>query len=221
MWLLLLVPTGAALGADGDTFEAATTGPRVSGTLPRFTDSRLREAFPLAVQRVRDVPECQELFIRLGADALEKLTTSVYYPATAHMENRVCRRGVAAFTYVGSPQVRLCRRFASLGPHQAAALLIHEALHWAGLNERPLGKDSLCASDIAGVVSTACDLRRGTERPSDHQRVAARSTGGSGSEERPNPRDITEASQSWDTEVVGLLFPPWPRSSQTAGSNPP
>jgi hypothetical protein len=150
--------SSAAVGADGMGLESADAAPRVSGALSPRIDSRLREAFPVVLQRVSDIPECRELFTKLGTDALEKVTSSIYYPTTAQMESRVCQRGVAAFTYVGSPQTRLCRGFASLGAERAAVTLIHEALHWAGLSERPLDEDGLDPRDIDRMVKKACDL---------------------------------------------------------------
>lgn len=149
---------GAMTGGDVERIETASMGPRISGTLPERTDAKLREAFPVALQRINDIEECQSLFTTLGADALEKFTTSSYRATTAQMEVRACQRGVSAFTYVGSPQTRLCRRFASLGTERAAATLIHEALHWAGLSEKPQDKDGLDARDIDRMVKKSCDL---------------------------------------------------------------
>ena len=132
--------------------------PRISGELPRQTEGALRDAFPVALQRVSDIAECRELFTTLGTDALEKMTTSMYRATTPEMEMRVCKRGASAFTYVSTPQVRLCRRFAALGTKQAATALIHEALHWAGLSEQPLDENALHPHDIDRMVKKACDL---------------------------------------------------------------
>ncbi len=144
----------APVGADA----SANIAPRISGDLPEGTDSALREAFPVALQRIRDIAECRELFAALGADALEKMTTSMYRATTPRMEIQVCQRGASAFTYVSTPQVRLCRRFAKLGTEQAATTLLHEALHWAGLSEQPLDKDGPHPHDIDRMVKKACDL---------------------------------------------------------------
>jgi hypothetical protein len=148
----------AAVGAVAPALGIVDAEPRISGALSKRIDRKLREAFPVALQRVRDLPECRELFTNLGTDALEKFTTSIYYPTTAQMEDRVCQRGVSAFTYVNSPQTRLCRGFSSLGAERAAVTLIHEALHWAGLSEKPLDKDGMDPRDIDRMVKKACDL---------------------------------------------------------------
>ena len=150
--------SGEAFVSDRRSLDSEGTEPRISGTLPARIESRLREAFPVALQRVSDLPECRELFSRLGTDALERITSTIYYPTTAQMESRACQRGVVAFTYVGSPQTRLCRGFASLGAERAAVTLIHEALHWAGLSERPLDENGLDPRDIDRMVRQACGL---------------------------------------------------------------
>jgi hypothetical protein len=150
--------SAAAIGAAAPALGIGAAEPRISGALSPRIDRKLREAFPVALQRVNELPECRELFTRLGADALEKVTTAIYYPTTAQMEDRVCQRGVSAFTYVSSPQTRLCRGFSSLGAERAAVTLIHEALHWAGLSEKPLDEDGLDPRDIDRMVKKACDL---------------------------------------------------------------
>lgn len=210
MWVcaaLTVVASSAALGVDGELPAGVLVGPRVSGTLPRPTEGLLRKAFARAVQAVHDNPDCRALFGRLGADAIERLTTSIYYPTTAEMESRVCRRGAATFTYVGSPQVRLCRRFASLGVERAATLLIHEALHWAGVSEHPLDPNSLYGRDITRLVSQACALRRGVPRPSDRKTVARQTTEKPRILEHANPSQGVATIPSWDTSILGSTPP--------------
>jgi hypothetical protein len=143
------IGTGAARGTDD---------PRVSGTLYPRTLEKLQEAFPAAVERVRENPECNNLFAQLGSDGLEKLATSLYYRSTPAMERNVCQRGSVAFTFINSPQVRLCKRFASLGTERAATVLIHEALHFAGMTEQPRDPDGPYPSDIDRMVKKACNF---------------------------------------------------------------
>ncbi len=80
------------------------------------------------------------------------------FHGTAQMEVRVCQRSVPAFTYVGSPQTRLCRRFASMAPARAAVTVLHEALHGAGLTESPLNPDGMTPREIDHMVMEACGL---------------------------------------------------------------
>ena len=72
------------------------------------------------------------------------------------MERSFCRGGVSAVTVVECPQVRLCKRFASLGTVHAAATLIHEALHFAGMSEKPLDPQGLEPREIDRMVKKAC-----------------------------------------------------------------
>lgn len=130
--------------------------PRVSGDLYPRTEAKLQQAFPVALAHFRDNPECADLFARFGTDGLDKLVSSIYYPSNAAIEQRVCQGGVAAFTFIGGPQVRLCKRFASLGTERAAAVLIHEALHYAGLSEYPRDPQGMHARDIDRMVKKAC-----------------------------------------------------------------
>jgi hypothetical protein len=157
-----LEPTGisassvATSGAVVAALDEVRVEPRISGTLHKKTEAKLREAFEVAVAHVRDRPECQDLFAQFGTDGLEKLSTSLYYRSTGMMERRVCRGGVSAFTFIGSPQVRLCNRFASLSNDRAAAALVHEALHFAGMTEAPRDPHGPSPGDIDRMVSKAC-----------------------------------------------------------------
>jgi hypothetical protein len=116
----------------------------------------LHEAFPVAVERVRRHPQCRNLFAQFETDGLEKLAASLYYRPTPAMEIGVCRRGAVAYTFVNRPQVGLCKGFASLNSVQAASVLIHEALHHAGLTERPGDPQGLHPRQIDSMVGEAC-----------------------------------------------------------------
>lgn len=132
--------------------------PRISGNLFPPTLNMLREAFPVAIDRVREKPECRDLFAQLGSDGLEKLAASMYSRSTPVTEVTICRRGAAAYTYVNTPHVHLCRRFGSLNVQQAAAILIHEALHFAGMAERPADPQGFHPREIDDMVNKACDF---------------------------------------------------------------
>ncbi|MEM7587770.1 MAG: hypothetical protein AAF560_30560 [Acidobacteriota bacterium] len=125
----------------------------VSDTLER----KLEAAFELAYERVQDSPTCRALFSELGHDATEMLRRSRYVPANIMQEQRVCRRAVA-FTGVGSPAVRLCRGFGRLALERAAMVVIHEALHTAGLPEWPLDPEAMTSAEINALVGRSCDL---------------------------------------------------------------
>jgi hypothetical protein len=132
--------------------------PRVSGALHEQTNLKLRAAHLLAVSRLRELPGCRALFGQLGADGLQKLADTVYYTTTPRQEERACRQGAVALTMVGSPQTRLCLAFGELGTYWAAMLLIHEALHFAGMSEKPLDPRGLSAAEINELVMARCSF---------------------------------------------------------------
>jgi len=141
-----------AMGAKGD----------VKGTIPMtsmFTSEKaaekLRAAFAVAVERVGEIPQCGGLFAELGADGSEMLTTTIYMPTHPFDEQSLCQNA-AAFTWVGSVYTRLCRGFSSLSEERAAMTLIHEALHHAGLTEKPMDPDGMSAREIDNMVDDAC-----------------------------------------------------------------
>jgi hypothetical protein len=146
-------PTHSAVQAG---FEEVRDIPRISGALYPKVHNRLQQAYPVAVKHLRNNPECRELFAELGADGLEKLSITSYRQSTMAMERGICRGGVSAVTVVECPQVRLCKRFASLGTVPAAATLIHEALHFAGMSEKPLDPNGLDPHQIDRMVKKAC-----------------------------------------------------------------
>ncbi len=144
----LLAPGEAAPAADR---------PRVSDDLGQRRETLLEEAFALAVSRLGERPECRAMFAELGTDGIVRLATTSYRATTPSMERTVCRDAVA-FTVVGSPQTRLCRSFARQPVRRAASDLLHEALHWAGLSEKPLDPDGLTPGQITRMVQERCGL---------------------------------------------------------------
>jgi hypothetical protein len=96
-------------------YDQALEVPRISGALYSKNHNKLRQAFPVAVDHLRNNPECRDLIVELSADGLEKLSMTLYRQSTMMLEKRFCRDGAAAFTVIESPQVLLCKRFASLG----------------------------------------------------------------------------------------------------------
>jgi hypothetical protein len=115
---------------------------------------KLCSGLRLAVDRVCTVHQCHELFTQLGADGIETLTTSLYYPANPRREAYVCEKGVA-FTTLEATQIWLCRKFSRLSDEYAATILIHEALHRAGLGKHHPGMSS---GDVNIQVKRACGL---------------------------------------------------------------
>jgi hypothetical protein len=146
------VETAAPAGTDAYPAE-----PRRYGPFFKKVSAKLDSAFTLAVSRVAERPTCRALFAQFGEDGLETLARGLYVPATRVQEDRVCRNA-DAFTWVGVRQTRLCRSFARLPEGRAALVLIHEALHQAGMTEKPLDPQALDSAQINQLVRENCAL---------------------------------------------------------------
>ena len=110
------------------------------------------------MKKVAEVPECRGLFEALGADAIETLRTGLYFPIASHRkEKAVCSRAVA-YTNVGAAPTFLCRDFSRLSDDRAAMYVIHEALHHAGLTEKPHDQGAMTSRAINTMVTNACQL---------------------------------------------------------------
>lgn len=128
--------------------------------------SKLEAGFELAADRIREIGQCGDLFARLGADGLEMLKTTLYLPVASYRhEVVVCGRDpstnsrgadILAYTKVGGAPTWICRNFARVSDDTAAITVIHEALHHAGLKERPHDRMAMSSIEITEVVQKAC-----------------------------------------------------------------
>jgi hypothetical protein len=130
--------------------------PRVHGALSDRSIRNLRMGYVLALEMVRSSPTCSALFAPLAGSGAEKLAMTHYAATTGQDRTRICSGGVAAFTTVGGRVTWLCPEFANLHPRVAALTLIHEALHSAGMPERPAAAGALTAEEINDLVEAAC-----------------------------------------------------------------
>ena len=125
--------------------------------MPGRVEAKLDRAFALAVHQLDTRPECRALYARLDRDGMSQLSTTLYVPASPERERGICRRALAS-THVGSPATSVCSRFDALPDAEAAMVLLHEALHWSGLTERPMDPNGMSANDINEMVREACGL---------------------------------------------------------------
>ncbi len=132
----------------------------ITDALPPSVFRTVARAYPFAVARVRGLAACRALFERLGADPVQALMTSRYTTAGREHERPTgaCQNGAAAITAVGSPEVRLCLNFGSLPTAGATVILVHEALHYAGLHERPADPSAMTSVEINRMVGASCGL---------------------------------------------------------------
>lgn len=146
---------GVAIGPEA----ARRAGEPLSvGGFSERVERQLRQGYALARDRLEESPSCRALFSELGADGLEVLHATVYLRPRHGFEREVCATGAPALTFVGARQTRLCDGFGSLSRPQAAMLLLHEALHHAGLDEWPHDPDGLKPFEINRLVARSCGL---------------------------------------------------------------
>jgi hypothetical protein len=141
-----------------DSNPLAHFEPRIDVRMSDNNRERLVTSFQIAVDRVQEVPECRELFTELGADGIDTIS-KIYFTPIGKREARanICD-GSVAYTFVGGGPTWLCRKFSRLSEKQAAMIIIHEALHHAGLTERPRNPDGMTAAGINRMVSKRCGL---------------------------------------------------------------
>jgi hypothetical protein len=136
----------------------AVCKPVISTKVSAKNRQKISGAFELALEKVREVPECGELFKELGSDWMEPMSRLIFLPVgRAQGRGDVCR-GSSAYTMVGGGPVRVCREFSRLSDTQAAMVIIHEALHHAGLSEYPLDPEGMTSNQINGMVMESCGL---------------------------------------------------------------
>ena len=136
--------------------HAAVPVPNLRGTLPSEVEDVLREAFTLALDRVRHVPSCRALFEDFITSANQRLTTTLYSPPIGSRTTDSCARGALAYTGVGRSITHLCAGFGGLSLEQAAIVLIHEALHYSGMEEAPFYEGALTSKEINELVRDEC-----------------------------------------------------------------
>jgi len=130
----------------------------VTGNLLTPVRRQLSLAFHFAQEKIQVHPGCSALFRRFGVDGVEVLARVRFDAATFEKNVSVCKHGVAAYTAVGTGQIRLCPGFAVLSVPGAALILIHEALHSAGLSEKPADPNGLTPQQINRLVEVGCSL---------------------------------------------------------------
>jgi len=133
----------------------AAAKPHADEALAPVLKVRLLEAYHVARQQVSVEPRCGALFGRFGVAGAESLARTRYRSGEGLAG---CIRQAAAYTCVGCLQTVLCPAFTNLDTETAAAILIHEALHQAGLPERPPTPDAMSSLEITRMVESNCAL---------------------------------------------------------------
>lgn len=158
--------TVAVVAVSGSSEYSVPVEPWIHQKMEPSVRAKLEAGFDLAVERVREIEECADLFTELGAIGIEMLNTGLYLPVHSYRhEIAVCGRDpatnsmgakVLAYTKVGGTPTWICRHFSRVSTETAAIAVIHEALHHAGLNERPHDRMAMSSIEITEMVTTAC-----------------------------------------------------------------
>ena len=85
------------------------------------------------------------------------LGSTLYLPAGPYRQTNLCRHSFAS-TSIGGKTTWVCRKVGAHTDERVAAALIHEALHHAGLGERPLNPLAMSSGEINTMVQRSCDL---------------------------------------------------------------
>jgi len=130
--------------------------PALNGTFDSSVTEKLYESFAYAIDKVRKNPSCLGLFEEFLVSGVERLESTYYAPPSPERTYGACDRGALAYTHVGSPVTHLCSSFGTVTRKEAAVVLIHEALHFAGLPEAPSTPGALTSTEINLLVLEAC-----------------------------------------------------------------
>ena len=133
-------------------------GPKINAKMSAKNRDQLVVGFQVALDKLREVPECSELFTELGADGIDTLGKVYYFPIGYHEAKADVCHGTVAYTMVGGGPTWVCRDFWRLSDDEAAMIIIHEALHHAGLPERPADPDAMTSAGINRMVIKNCGL---------------------------------------------------------------
>ena len=158
--LLLMAPPVAASDLRGvkKLDDPRSTGPMMRGNVTETVRQRLTLGFYLAKARVNTKPSCAALFTQLGADGPSLLAQVTFHGVTMEKVRGPCGPDIVAHTTVGGRDVKLCPSFGSLSVPAAAVIVIHEALHSAGLSEKPSDPQGLTKEQINTLVKVSCSL---------------------------------------------------------------
>lgn len=132
-----------------------STGPWISSKLPRPVRRKIESASAIAMKRIQRYPSCACLFADLGEDGVDVIRRTLYFPADLRMEQKMCWRAYA-FTKVGVRPTWICRKMYLLPARHIALILLHEALHHAGLGMERAGAKAPHSLITTHRVAVAC-----------------------------------------------------------------
>lgn len=159
-----IIPPSVLAGSMSGAF-ASGSRPWIHSSMDGARVATLDSAVRLALRQIVRESSCRELFSDLGSDGALTILKSTYLPVPSHyLEKKRCSHA-HAYTYVGGGPVWVCRNFEHLSVDKAATIVIHEALHHAGLSERPADRRAPTSLDITRMVAKRCRLGRAHATP--------------------------------------------------------
>jgi hypothetical protein len=140
--------------------EPLPTALRLVGPVPLTLRFRLQVARSTALEALGSRSACRAMFERFGTDGGRELSRTLYVGARSERDLEVCgERGAAAHTTVGGSRTVLCvAAFVRLPRHEAAVILLHEALHQAGQTEQPWDPEAPTSGELNRWVRKRCGL---------------------------------------------------------------
>jgi hypothetical protein len=151
------VPVSVAAGVGSvDAGLNVPVEPWIHPSMPVAVRNKLEDAFQLALQKVNEQEECGALFARLGANGAEVLKSALYFPVSPRNNLVGACSGHIAYTNVGGHTTFVCKAFARVSDGDAANYVLHEALHNAGLSEKPKDPLGMTPYQIDRLVEKRC-----------------------------------------------------------------
>lgn len=157
-------PTGGGGGGGGPRAPAPPPQPKApsGGPLQPNQKLSLNRAKDIANRAMRSREQCRNLFKGLNNENWDHVMNDwnewrngegVRQPGATRVP---CGENISAWTITNRPTIYMCDRFTALTPNQAAVILIHEALHTAGLPENPPTTKAKTSEEINQMVRDAC-----------------------------------------------------------------
>lgn len=156
----------ALSGVEETSVQEMAAEPRFHSAMDPEVRAKLEAGLEIAFVRLREIDACSDLFSRLGVDGIEMLRSGHFLQVNNHYrEVRICGRNGAvrseggrnfAYTRVGGSLIWICRHVARVSDEVSAVIVIHEALHHAGLTEWPSDRLAMTSKEITRMVKRAC-----------------------------------------------------------------
>jgi hypothetical protein len=119
----------------------------------------VRTARSIALERIDRELECRDLFAARGADGARLLLDADYRVAQPGEAGGLCEEGATAFTGMTTRRTAICGdAFLKQTPHVRATILLHEALHAAGMGQHPHHPDGMTPRQIDAMLGKSCGL---------------------------------------------------------------